>query len=769
MRRISRRRALGCTGLGIAATLAARDGAGRDAPPVVPPRPRALDLPGLHAYADRHGVDAGGTLVLHVSSSVPYRLRVVRCGTRVDDPASDETVADLGEFPARPQPIRPGSFVVVDEGIPAAPAALAIECWVRTFRPAGEQTILAQGPRDGGIGVGITAEGRVEAWGPCPLAGGRLEARRWHHVVAQWGAGGASLWLDGMEVSTGACRHGITAPGGPLLLAAAEVDGAATRFLEGDLAMPAVYGRTLAPAEIAARFAGLGLEPAAGRDLLACWPLAEEKGEVVADVGPRAAHGRIVNLATWMIGGPSFDAARVERYGDRYDPARDATRGHGLRFAGDDLYDCGWEPTHSVALPATARPGIHAARFDFAIDGQPRVAWVTFVVRRAAARPRPPLLVLCSTSTWLAYNSAPFCVNQPSRPFLGTGGHALAHPAAPAFSCYRDHHAGQPTYQIGLRMPWPSAGPDVLYSDAAVGYSHLARAERFAHAWLEENGYDFDCATDLDLHRDPGLLAGYTTVLVNGHSEYWSAEALDALDGHLRRGGAAIVLSGNTMFWRVSFDAAGSVMECRKFDERIGGRRTAAVGELYHSQDGRRGSLLRECGRPAWGVIGLECDGWAGTKAEDFGVYHVEAADHFLFQRPEPVGLARGDSFGHAPDGGLPRAVGHEWDVRLGRLTGITGRVPPGAGLPPEPAGIVSLARGVRAGRHALDYFTADAASADGTVADMIYWERPQGGRVFHAGAIGAGWALAADPRLQALLRNVLHHFGIPRPRKPGP
>jgi len=44
----------------------------------------------------------------------------------------------------------------------------------------------------------------------------------------------------------------------------------------------------------------------------------------------------------------------------------------------------------------------------------------------------------------------------------------------------------------------------------------------------------------------------------------------------------------------------------------------------------------------------------------------------------------------------------------------------------------------------------------------MIYWERPDGGRVFNAGSIGAGWALVADEKFQRLLKNVLFHFGVP-------
>jgi hypothetical protein len=43
----------------------------------------------------------------------------------------------------------------------------------------------------------------------------------------------------------------------------------------------------------------------------------------------------------------------------------------------------------------------------------------------------------------------------------------------------------------------------------------------------------------------------------------------------------------------------------------------------------------------------------------------------------------------------------------------------------------------------------------------MIYWERPEGGHVFNAGAVGASWVLGVDPAFERLLANVLHHFGI--------
>lgn len=293
------------------------------------------------------------------------------------------------------------------------------------------------------------------------------------------------------------------------------------------------------------------------------------------------------------------------------------------------------------------------------------------------------------------------------------------------------------------------------------------RGERFLHVWLEKEGYPFDLASDLDLHQNPNLLQSYKTVFINGHSEYWSVKALDGLEQYLKNGGTGIVLSGNTMFWRTTFNSNGSVMECRKYDERIGGRAGAPIGELFHSEDGQRGSLLRECGYPAWKFVGLECSGWGDVESQSAGIYHVSMKDHFLFQTPERIDWSDGDTFGHSLGGKSHRAVGHEYDVRLSTLKKITHSIPEGAHLPnEEPAGIVTLAQGKRGNPSALDYFTQPTTTQDGILAEMIYWERPQGGKIFHAGAIGAGWALSVDPKLQALIRNVLHNFGIKRPTK---
>ncbi len=736
--------------------------------------PRPLELVGLHAYAEKT-VTAGQTIHFRTSSSVPYKLSICRLGLKVDDPAGDVVLKTFPESKPVGQPIHSGSYVHVNNGLRADEPLdeLTLECWVRPWRLNAWQTLISQHnfPVACGYGLFLDTDGKLQFYlgdgqryvPERTLTGPQLAHRRWQHVVGTWDGKTKSLWIDGKRVAQQAFEGPVKAGDSPLRLGACGDSGPAVNLLDGDLAMPVIYDRALSADEIQSRFGKQGLEPATGDGVLACWPFDEERGDRVADCSGRERHGRIINSGTWMIGGPSFDGGKVPRYGP-YDPAKDAKRGHGLRLASDDLFDCRWQVTREFRIPETAKPGIYVGRFAFEIDGQPRLYHVTFVVKKAKGRPKAKILVLAATNTWLAYNSKPFAVTPVGLHHRwGTAGIANSAGNPPTYSCYLNHRAGQPTYQIGVNTPWPDAGPYVLYSAQSVGYSHLMRADRFLHIWLEQNGYDYDVIGDLDLDSDPKLLDGYQVVAINGHSEYWTAPGYEAVEGYLREGGNVVVLSGNSIFWRVSYNAQGTIMECRKLDASLGGRQGCTVGEIWHSQDGRRGSLMRECGYPAWKLVGLATLGWWGTGGDLFANYRVQQPDHFLFHKPERIGLAKGKVFGGAPDGGLPRPVGHEPDVRLALLRQLTKNVPPGATLPEEPEGIVTLAQGSQPKAAAFDYFGRPVRLVEGTACHMIYWERPQGGRVFHAGSLGAGWGLSADPKFQALLRNVLHHFGVPQ------
>ena len=731
----------------------------------IPPH-HAITLPGLHAYAQK-SIAAGEEIEFRVSSSVPYDLAIVKLGADPEDRDRDPVLKRFRIEQAVNQPIHPGSYVHVAKGLSDEKplTQLTLECWVRPFRLKGWQGLITQHDYPDRCGIGLFLhDGRIAfmtgaggAYDPDSLhetRPGLIRAQGWHHVAASWDGKMKRIYVDGKLAAefphAGPVRPGRTA----LRIGAYGSKGAAASFYNGDVAMCAVYDRALDGDQIRKRFADRGQTAPRGEHLLGFWAFQEERSTRVADASPHGRDGRIINRATWMIGGPGFNAKTIGRHDRDDDPTQDTKRGHGLRLAADELYNARWRVNHRFRVPVNAKSGVYAGRFDFHLNGKPMRYFVTFVVRRPDSRPKSPLLVLVSSNTWLAYNSAPFPVNhRPGLISMGTGGLASSHPDAPTYSFYRDHRNGQPTYKVGLKVPWPAAGPDKVYQFGS--YSHLLRGERFLHLWLDRNGYDYDVITDHDLDRHPDVLKGYRAVCITGHSEYWSAPAYDGLDRYLKAGGAALVMSGNTMFWRVSFDDTGEVMECRKYGTRIGGRGLAKVGELYHSHDFKRGSLMRFCGYPAWKVIGLTCIGWGGA----FKPYRVDRPDHFLFNEPHPLGLKKGDTFGFVTE--TRGAVGHEWDVRLSTLLKATGN-PALKGLA-EPGGIITIASS-HDPRNVVDFNAEGHKKRVGggqTIAEIIYWERPRGGRVFHTGSIATAWAMYHDDLLGLLIKNVLHHFKV--------
>ncbi len=748
-------------------------------PPHVP-RP----VPGVHGYAHAVSIRAGETIHLHVSNAMPCDVEVCRLGALVDDPAGDVVLHRFPTLPPNPQPIHPGSYVHVPKNLAFRPSAFSIEAWVRPWSLERLQGVVSQEDKssDQGFALGVGPDGYVGFFlgngvGPDEAVvhrttPRRLSTGRWHHLVATWDGQSKRVWIDGALAGewpfTGPCQLGSH----PLRLGAMGEDGEATRFLDGDLAMVCLHDRAMDADEVARRHAERARAMPPRRHLLACWTFAEERGERVADASSHARHGRIINHGTWMVGGPSFNP-EVQRFGD-YQPQSDPDRGHALRLASDDLYDCRWPVTLSWKAPATAVPGVHVARVRYLRDGREHLHHVTFIVRRSPRRAPSPILVVCSTNTWRAYNGAPFGTWPASlHAVIGTDGLPSPDRSLPAFCLYRGHAAGQGTYQLGSLVPWPAASPYALYG-GPTRYSHLLRAERFLHAWLASQGFGFDLASDLDLHRDPALLRRHKVVILNGHSEYWSTPALHGLEAFLRNGGNLAVLSGNSLFWRVSFDPSGQVMECRKVDAPGDQLPASRRGECWHGHDGQRGGLLRECGHHGWKLVGMETLGWNNqSEPRNFGPYIATGASHFLFHRPEETGIADGEAFGHGPGGGLPLANGHEFDVRLSTLKALQEKPDPaGASVPDDPPGIVRLANGVipwKFGGSAFDYFFRPIKPGTDQGGEMIYWERPEGGRVFHAGSIGSGWALHADPRFQALFRNVLHHFGVARGPAPRP
>lgn len=698
---------------------------------------RAKLVQGVHGYA-QNSIHAGTTIDFHVSSDVPYTLSVVRLGWSIDDPGRDWPIHRFAESPPAQRTIQPGSYVHVGKRLEGSLAQLTLECWVRPLL-IGEHGLITQYayPAQAGVALLLAPDGRPgcyfgdggafrgewSLWADDPLAIGR-----WYHLAAVYDAGSVALYRDGLLVARGRGRPRSTVPGpAPLRLGAAGGAEGTSFLLDGDLAMPVIYAHALSETDVRVR--ALLKPPRVPLDSIGCWPLTEERFRSVADVSGAGRNGTIINRGTWMIGGPGFDATAVPRF-EPYDPHRDPRRGHGLRLCSDDWYDCQWPVTQSFTVPSELPPGVYAGRIE---HGGSRPYHITFVVKRARDRAPAPLLVLCATATWHAY-SLPFGVTPGGlTPYNFYGNHN------PFFPDGSEHH-DQPAYAIGINMPWPGADP---YPAGLVGnYAGLLRCERPLHVWLEQNGYDYDVIGDQDLHEHPEVLRDYAAVLIAGHSEYWSREGYEGVRSYLGAGGKLIVMSGNTMFWRVSYE--DGAIECRKYPRSVGGGRGAKVGELWHQQDGKRGGLMREAGLPAWQLIGLECNGYSGQTAP----YEVSQPEHAFFRTPEATGARSGMQLGG------PEAVKHEWDAQLTAI--------PGPYTPPAPADYTprSLAHCTLTTKR-LDYRAERAAEAHAVISEIIDWERSGGGRVLAMGSINAPWMLQADPHVAPFLRNALHHMGV--------
>ena len=796
---IDRREFLGTSAAGAALAVTPAHRGTAAAEPPLPDRElpiREFPVPGVHIYTDATSYRAGEAVRLFTSASTPHRLEIVRHDRPTSDTSADEVIASWQVDAPKMQPVSPGSFIHVEKSIELGPwSALTVECWVRLWNVHQTQGIVTQ--LDDGQGLGLLAfpDGTLGfCTGDAPAAADTahrttaalslpdgdasipyvVPPANWHHVAATVGGGKKSIWIDGRRVGEWDCPDPLTMSATPLRIGAFGRSGRADGLLDADIAMPVIYARQLTDVEIKTRHAQRGLTaPNIDDAVLACWPLAEETGERIADISSYQRTGVLVNHGTWMIGGPSFLPA-VARYQRDYVPADDATRGHGLRLASDDLYDCRWQPSQEFTLPEDATSGLYSARAIFDLDDEQVSTHAVFVVRPPASQQPAPVAVLFATNTYKAYSATPFGNAWSGTTNVGTRGYrpAQSDPLA-AYSFYSFHRAGQPTYQLGWRMPWPAASPYATYISTDPGYAHLSRSNLWTWAWLQGSGYECDALSDGDLHFDDAALAGAKVLFIVGHNEYWSRQATRRVREFLDRGGRVIALSGNTMYWRTSYSDDGKILECRKAD--AWGAQLAGYmrGECWHEHDQLRGGVPRDSGDPQWATLGVEFAAAYGSMGvEGSGAFHVTDAAHHFFNTPTATDLANGDRFGFDPARPTRHPIGHESDVRVSSLMAMTRRLPALRGLATDlddPAGIELLAEGridndgtkgsYRDYAHRV--LPASAREQDDSLCDVIHWRRPAGGEVFAAPSIAAGWTLGACPKWTTVMKNVLHHFGV--------
>ncbi|GMA80028.1 hypothetical protein GCM10025880_64450 [Methylorubrum aminovorans] len=132
--------------------------------------------------------------------------------------------------------------------------------------------------------------------------------------------------------------------------------------------------------------------------------------------------------------------------------------------------------------------------------------------------------------------------------------------------------------------------------------------------WLNHNGFEYDVATEHDLHEQGvDLLRRYKVVLTGSHPEYQTWANADAWEDYLADGGRGMYLAANGMYWIVSIHPEKPwVMEVRK---ELGVTAwEARPGEYHYSTNGRRGGRFRGRARATQKI-------W-GTGMSSFGFDH---------------------------------------------------------------------------------------------------------------------------------------------------
>ena len=285
------------------------------------------------------------------------------------------------------------------------------------------------------------------------------------------------------------------------------------------------------------------------------------------------------------------------------------------------------------------------------------------------------------------------------------------------------------------------------------GPRHLG-ADLYLGDWLEKKGFEYDVATDEDLHGEGNeLLEYYRVVLTGTHPEYYTGPMMTAIEHYLERGGRLMYLGGNGFYWVTSVDPERPhLIEVRRC---FSGSHdwSSAPGECYHSTTGELGGLWRFRDRTPNKLVGVgfTAMGWSG-RAPGYvrrqGSFDERAA--FIFEGIEEDEII-GD-FGLVLGG----AAGDELD-----------RIDHQLGTPPH-ALLLASSRGHDPGILPVleDYNQINAAAliqGERTTvrADMVYFETPNDGAVFSVGSICWCGSLSNhhDNNVSRITENVLRKF----------
>ncbi len=241
---------------------------------------------------------------------------------------------------------------------------------------------------------------------------------------------------------------------------------------------------------------------------------------------------------------------------------------------------------------------------------------IPFVVRAAVPGNQARILLAVSDTTYEAYNY--------------WGGRSL----------YGYGHGGMhtwayPAWQTAPRVPYAFR---VSFKRPHTALGIQSKKWQYCEVpfirWLERQAIRVEVCAASDLHKQSDLLSHYRLLVNVGHSEYWSKEMRDNVEGFVASGGNVAFFAGNVCWWQVRFEDDGNTMVCYKnkdFDPDYPARPDTVTVNWYDDP----------VKRPETSLTGVS---WLDPRElPDRAEYTVLDADHWVFAN---TGLHDGNAFG---------------------------------------------------------------------------------------------------------------------------
>ena len=443
----------------------------------------------------------------------------LRCGGETpDDPNFKETRVPSsidGEYPGRLQEIRVGSYALVPDSPPLrAERRLTLAAWIYPTTPLkGTQGLITKWSATERSGYGLFIDGNGEiafcvgdGLGAVDKVsvGEPVSSGEWYFVAGaiDLDAGRMSVcqipgsWWRGSRHLVGSNDSlRIERIGGndsPLLMAASESPNGASQagvacHFNGKIDGPRMFDRCLDDSEIRSMASG---DNQSG--IVASWDFSREiSSDRIVDSSRNALHGRLVNLPARAVTGHNCTGREAD--------FRQALDEYGaIHFHDDDFEDANWETDFEFEVPSDLKSGIYAVR----LQTQGGRDYVPFFVRSPKGKPTARILFLVPTLTYMAYGNEHFdelprnlaphmnlelCIEEYDYIRANRLG-----------SMYDLHPDGTGHGYFSRRRPIVNLRP-TYYNRVCAGPFAFS-ADLHITDWLEEMDYEYDVATDEDLH-----------------------------------------------------------------------------------------------------------------------------------------------------------------------------------------------------------------------------------------------------------------------------